>query len=337
MIRIKLSNPENMKCFSGLIHAKPILHDYSIELVTDGSYDYELLASDEYMKTGLSLNASIEYGVNNLAKKSGDYFLVHGGDSTSLTAAYEVFKNSNAKYLFKKQLLTREKYNEPSIIGKWFFGTGSILDVSYDLSISEYDKLKLCGYNVGNNWPSLHNLYEVDYRDKDIDVAAVFQTYIPQEVYDHEIRTDTLYAKHRNAVWLQLQKLTTRKVVAQQLAPTVTAATLYRAKISISPFGMGELCYRDLESIQHGCILIKPDMSDIITEPNLFIKNQTYIPCKVDYSDLNEIIERVLGNYKEYSYIIENARQRLVDVYSYEAVALYWYNFFSNLDNISYE
>ena len=76
-------------------------------------------------------------------------------------------------------------------------------------------------------------------------------------------------------------------------------------------------------------------MIDVITEPNLFIKNQTYIPCKVDYSDLNNIIEKVLGNYKEYSYIIENSRKQLVEVYSNNAVEMYWYNFFTNLDSIT--
>jgi hypothetical protein len=331
MIKIKL-DIDNFKCFSGLIHAKSILPDYSIELVTGGSYDYELVGTNEYMNTGMSFKDSIEYGCNALSKKTGDYFLVHGGDSTSLTAAYEVFKNSNSKYLFKKQLLTQEKYKESSIIGKWFFGTGSVLDKSYNLTNEEYSKLKLCGYNVGHNWPSLHKLYQPG--NKDIDVAAIFQTKIPKEVFDHEVRTDTLYFQHRNNVWKELSKLN-YNIVSGQFDSNTTAQTLNRSKIAISPYGMGELCYRDLEAIQHGCILIKPDMSDVITEPNLFIKNQTYIPCKVDYSDLNNIIEKVLGNYKEYSYIIENSRKQLVEVYSNNAVAMYWYNFFTNLDSIT--
>jgi hypothetical protein len=97
---------------------------------------------------------------------------------------------------------------------------------------------------------------------------------------------------------------------------------------------MGELCYRDLESIQHGCIVIKPDMSNVLTEPNLFIANETYIPCKHDYSDLNEIVMNILGNYKDYQYIAANARQRLIDIYSSHNVALYWYNFFANQTGI---
>ena len=69
---------------------------------TNAMYDYELLATNEFMNTSLPLNQSIDYGCNNLSKKSGDYFLVHGGDSTSITGVYEVFKNSNAKFLKKR-------------------------------------------------------------------------------------------------------------------------------------------------------------------------------------------------------------------------------------------
>lgn len=336
MIKLKLSDETNMKCFSGLIHAKNILPDYSIELTTDSSYDFELIDSNQFFSTGMPFNDSISRGIENLQNKSGDYFLVHGGDSTSIAGVYEVFKQSNAKYLFKKQLLTREKYNDPSTIGKWFFGAGSKLDKSYNLSEEEYSKLMLTGYNVGHNWPTLHNLYDVNYNVKDIDVAAVYQTYIPKEVYDHEVRTDILYSNHREAAWKQLSKLPNRKIVAQQTDPNTMHQVLHRSKISISPYGMGELCYRDLESIQHGCIMIKPYMDFVITEPNLFIANETYIPCKVDYSDLPDIVENILGNYQDYLYIIENARKKLVESYSYNSVALYWYNFFANLSEVSH-
>lgn len=334
MIRIKLSDPTNIKCFSGLIHAKNILPDYSIELVDGDSYDYELIHSEVFINTKLPLNESIEYGINNLRNKSGDYFLVHGGDSTSLMAAYEVFKNSNAKFLFKKQILTRNEYSNASTIGKWFFGNGSSLDVSYNLTEDEYSKIKLCGYNVGHNWPSLHQLYQSNL--KDIDVAAIFQAKIPKEVYDHEVRTDTLYFEHRNKVWLELSKLK-YKIVSGQYDPNTTAQVLNRSKIAISPYGMGELCYRDLEAIQHGCIIIKPDMSNVLTEPNLFINNETYIPCKVDYSDLPEIIDKILGNYNQYQYIIDNSRKRLSEIYSYHNVSMYWYNFFANQAGIENE
>ena len=43
-------------------------------------------------------------------------------------------------------------------------------------------------------------------------------------------------------------------------------------------------------------------------------------------------IEKILGNYNNYLYIIDNARKKLVEMYSYENVCLYWYNMFANLN-----
>ena len=110
-----------------------------------------------------------------------------------------------------------------------------------------------------------------------------------------------------------------------------------RSKIGLSPFGMGELCYRDLELIQWGCLLLKPDMNKVITEPDFFKPTETYVPVKPDWYDLNETIHKVLANYKDYQYIIGNARQKVVEMYSYENVCMYWYNFFANMSGVENE
>ena len=100
---------------------------------------------------------------------------------------------------------------------------------------------------------------------------------------------------------------------------------------------MGELCYRDLELIQWGCLLIKPDMSKVITEPDFFKPMETYVPVKPDWSDLNETIEKILDNFKDYQYIIDNSREKLVEMFSYHNVGKYWYDFFSNLNGVEHE
>ena len=61
---------------------------------------------------------------------------------------------------------------------------------------------------------------------------------------------------------------------------------------------------------------------------------ETYIPVKPDWSDLNETIENVLDYFEDYEYIIDNARQKVVEMYSYENVCMYWYNFFANLSGV---
>jgi hypothetical protein len=64
----------------------------------------------------------------------------------------------------------------------------------------------------------------------------------------------------------------------------------------LSPFGWGEICYRDIESVLNGAVLIKPDMSHLETWPDLFRENETYVPVQWDGSDLVEKAEALLAD-----------------------------------------
>tara|TARA_R100000315_G_scaffold62278_1_gene43063 strand:- start:494 stop:1507 length:1014 start_codon:yes stop_codon:yes gene_type:complete len=337
MIKIKLSDNQNIKCFSGLIISKDRLRDYSIDITDSDDYDYEFIDTNQFLKLSLPLKESIDWGLENLSKKSGDYFLFHGGDSTSITGAYEVFVESDAKYLFKKQLLSQTDYKEKTKINKWFFGEGSILDRGYDIPDDVYSRMKLTGYNVAHNWPHLQQM-QLTNQDRDIDVCAIYQGILDNGNMDHELQTDVLYTKHRKGAWDILEDISeTYNIVKGQTSPEQFVEIMKRSKVGISPFGMGELCYRDLELIQWGCLLLKPDMSKVITEPDFFKPMETYIPVKPDWSDLNETIENVLDYFEDYEYIINNARQKVVEMYSYENVCMYWYNFFANLSGVENE
>ena len=334
MIKVKLTDSSNMKCFSGLIHTKDLLRDYSIDITDSDDYDYEFVHADEFVNLSLPLQESIDRGIDNISKKSGDYFLFHGGDSTSIMGAYEVFIESEAKFLFKKQLLSQYDYKNKTTINKWFFGNGSDLDKGYDISDDVYDRIKLTGYNVAHNWPHLQQMH-VGNVDRDVDVCAIYQGILNNGNMDHELRTDVLYTKHRKTAWDILDNLNDKyNVVKGQSTPQQFVEVMKRSKVGLSPFGMGELCYRDLELIQWGCLLVKPDMSKVLTEPDFFKPMETYVPVKTDWSDLNETIEKVLANFKDYQYIIDNARNKVVEMYSYQNVCMYWYNFFANISGV---
>ena len=337
MIKIKLSDPNNMKCFSGFIHTRDLLREYSIDVTSTDDYDYEFIDATKFVDLSLPLQESIDKGIEFLSKKSGDYFLFHGGDSTAIMGAYEVFIESNAKYLFRKQLLSQEDYKEKTTLNKWFFGKGSQLDRGYDIPDDVYNRMKLTGYNVAHNWPHLQHMQEGN-PIRDIDVCAVYQGILDNGNMDHELRSDVLYTKHRNGGWKELEKIKDKyNIVKGQSSPQSFISIMKRSKIGLSPFGMGELCYRDLELVQHGCLLLKPDMSKVITEPDFFKPMDTYVPLKPDWSDLNETIEKVLANFKDYQYIIDNARQKVVEMYSYQNVCMYWYNFFANQSGVESE
>lgn len=65
---------------------------------------------------------------------------------------------------------------------------------------------------------------------------------------------------------------------------------LLHSKICFSPFGYGELCWRDVEAFASGAVLLKPSMDHLDTLPNLYEPGVTYLPIKWDFSDLHEKI-----------------------------------------------
>lgn len=71
---------------------------------------------------------------------------------------------------------------------------------------------------------------------------------------------------------------------------------LRQSKICFSPFGFGEVCWRDIEAMLTGAVLLKPDMSHLWTEPDLFRDNETYVSVAWDFSDFEETVRALLAD-----------------------------------------
>jgi hypothetical protein len=99
------------------------------------------------------------------------------------------------------------------------------------------------------------------------------------------------------------------------------------SRICVSPFGYGELCWRDFEAVLMGSLLVKPDMSHLRTEPNIFVPGETYVPVRWDYSNLAEVCARYLDNDEERNRIAAQAYRVLSEYYSSSA----YLKCFSNL------
>lgn len=95
-------------------------------------------------------------------------------------------------------------------------------------------------------------------------------------------------------------------------------AELKRSKICVSPFGFGEICWRDFEAVFCGSLLVKPDMGHIETDPNIFQAYETYVPVKWDFSNLEEVCRRYLENEAERRRIVTNARSVLLGYFENE-------------------
>lgn len=86
---------------------------------------------------------------------------------------------------------------------------------------------------------------------------------------------------------------------------------LLRGRLCVSPFGYGEICWRDFEAILCGCLLVKPDMGHLRTRPDVFVPGVTYAPVRWDYADLEEVCARYLGDEDARLTVAEQARRIL--------------------------
>lgn len=82
---------------------------------------------------------------------------------------------------------------------------------------------------------------------------------------------------------------------------------LAQAKLCFSPFGYGEVCWRDYEAVMCGSLLIKPDMSHVETDPDIFQAGESYVPIRWDFSDLEEKVRYYLAHAEERQKITDNA------------------------------
>ena len=77
-------------------------------------------------------------------------------------------------------------------------------------------------------------------------------------------------------------------------------AEVRNSKALLSPFGWGEICTRDFEAFRNGALLIKPKMDHMVTYPDVFLKNKTFVEINWDFTDLEEKLGKVLNNKGEY-------------------------------------
>jgi hypothetical protein len=87
------------------------------------------------------------------------------------------------------------------------------------------------------------------------------------------------------------------------------------SRVVVSPFGWGEVCFRDYEAVASGALLVKPSMDHLVTSPPIYRAGETYVPVEWDLSDLAEKVEYYLAHPAESVAIVRNAQRVLSDYY----------------------
>ena len=127
------------------------------------------------------------------------------------------------------------------------------------------------------------------------------------------LEDDGWYAAHRRAVLEALEPLARDFVVVASGPPERVSLKRYRdemqrARIGFSPFGWGEVTDRDYHTINHGALLVKPDMSHLVTEPDIYRDGETYVAVRWDLADAVDKCRYYLEHPGEMQAIADRAR-----------------------------
>lgn len=122
--------------------------------------------------------------------------------------------------------------------------------------------------------------------------------------------TEEWYHRYRELGLRRLEPLTRsyRSTGVERVSRNRYLTEMMFSRVVFSPFGWGELCFRDYEAVCSGCLLVKPSMSHLETSPDIFSAYETYVPVRWDFSDLEETCHYYLTHPDEARAIVENAQ-----------------------------
>lgn len=123
---------------------------------------------------------------------------------------------------------------------------------------------------------------------------------------------DIWYTAHRRKAY-DILKNKYDKVHKSKLSYKEYIKELGESRIIVAPYGFGEICFRELEAMALGTLVVKPQMSHLETYPDLFLPNETFIEVDPDWSNLESTIDQILDNYDKYDHIRKNAYNKFIE------------------------
>ena len=202
----------------------------------------------------------------------------------------------------------REAPAHPELLDKlrisWNLGYGIYPLPRKTLTKLAKETIKLGGVRLLRPWFISNHKKLMDVLDKPVDLANKLKKV--QARFGKNALPETV----RHQRYLFLEKCRKCAVVLSgAVSPKAYNKEMEQVAGVLSPFGWGEICFRDFEAIINGAILIKPDMSHLETWPDIYKNGKTYLPVDWNGDNLIDVINSVSNNPEQYIDIVENSRK----------------------------
>jgi glycosyltransferase involved in cell wall biosynthesis len=259
--------------------------------------DFYFVGQASILDKKLSLQESADNGLRFLKELDKPFVVFDGQDSSSLMGTWDTIKWFSGIKCIKNVLL--KDYSEYSVRhpnGRWFWGNSSDGYALKEESISELNSVLIPG---STNWLNTYgNAFPYQFnKNKKYDVAILIG--LSKDNYEHGQNTTDYYNESRLNLFAASKNLKCNVITTEKtgkLNRNEYLKVLWESKFCVSPFGFGEVNIREIESLMMGTPIIKPDISKVLTHPNIFGEGLS-VTCKHDYSDLVEIVDTLLPDY----------------------------------------
>ena len=159
-------------------------------------------------------------------------------------------------------------------------------------------------------------------KDKSIDIFCINQK------KNHPC-VDIPRKKAKNIV----QKLRNKyKVSIDNVDPKKYEKLFSQCKIAVACWGFGEWVHMDGYAMYAGAILVKPNTDHVKMYPDIYKAYETYIPCAHDYSDLEQVLTKIMNNYENYIPMVERNRDYIMQFNEINTTEIFWENVVSSVN-----
>lgn len=106
---------------------------------------------------------------------------------------------------------------------------------------------------------------------------------------------------------------------------------LRNAKILLSPFGYGEVCFRDFEGFMSGCLVVKPSTDHMETWPPLYTDGETMVDVDWDMDTLGDAVAEMLQSPQERQEIATRGQERYQEYLIGDSARTHFINHFEGI------